>query len=82
MGVQELNWPAQSPDINPIEHLWDELERRLRSRPQRPTTKNELFAVLKEEWRAIPESTYRMLIESITSRIEAVISAKGGPTPY
>jgi len=32
-GVEELAWPAQSPDFNPIEHLWDELEQRLRARP-------------------------------------------------
>ncbi|KAK3515390.1 hypothetical protein QTP70_018901 [Hemibagrus guttatus] len=31
-GVEELDWPAQSPDLNPIEHLWDELERGLRAR--------------------------------------------------
>ena len=38
IGVEELDWPAQSPDLNPSERLWYELERRLRARPNRPTS--------------------------------------------
>jgi hypothetical protein len=38
--VPEMDWPAQSPDMNSVEHLWDELERRLCSRPQHPTSLN------------------------------------------
>ena len=36
IGVEELELTAQSPDLNPIEHLCDELERQLRARPNRP----------------------------------------------
>ena len=38
IGVEELDWPAQRPDLNPIEHIWDELERRLLARPNHPTS--------------------------------------------
>ena len=38
IGVEELDWPAHSPDLNPVEHLWDELERGLRARSYHPTS--------------------------------------------
>ncbi|KAJ4427325.1 hypothetical protein ANN_24945 [Periplaneta americana] len=47
-----LHPPAQSPDLNPIEHLWEELDRRVRSRPI--SSKEELKARLQEEWKKIP----------------------------
>ena len=56
-GVEELDWPAQSPDLNPIEHLWDELERRLRARPSRLTSVSDLTNALLEEWSKIPINT-------------------------
>jgi hypothetical protein len=46
IGVEELDWPVKSHDINPIKHLWDELERQLRARPNRPTSVPD-----SEEWR-------------------------------
>jgi hypothetical protein len=46
-NVPEIDWPAQSPDLNPIEHLWDELE--LRSRPQHPTSLTALTTAMQEE---------------------------------
>ncbi|KAK3512687.1 hypothetical protein QTP70_023168, partial [Hemibagrus guttatus] len=81
-GVEELECPAQSPDLNPIEHLWDELERRLRARPSRPTSVHELTNVLLEERSNIPTNTLLNLVESLPRRVEAVIAAKGGTTPY
>ncbi|KAK3560392.1 hypothetical protein QTP86_008484 [Hemibagrus guttatus] len=81
-GVEELDWPAQSPDLNPIEHLWDELERRLRARPSHPTSVPDLTNALLEERSKIPINTLLNLVESIPRRVEAVISAKCGTTPY
>ncbi|KAK3548195.1 hypothetical protein QTP70_005173 [Hemibagrus guttatus] len=81
-GVEELDCPAQSPDLNPIEHLWDELERRLRARPSRPTSVPDLTNVLLEERSKIPINTLLNLVESLPRRVEAVIAAKGGTTPY
>jgi len=51
-------WPAQSPDLNPIENLWGELQRRVRKRNLRPANKHELYLALKEEWETIPRKTY------------------------
>ena len=49
IGVEELDWPTQSPDLNPVEHLWDELERRLRAKPNRPTSVPDLTNALVAE---------------------------------
>jgi transposase len=80
--VPEMDWPAQSPDLNPTENLWDELEHRLRSRLQRPTSLSALATALQEEWAAIPPEMFRRLVESLPDRVRAVIKAKGGPTRY
>jgi len=72
----------QSPDLTMIEHLWDELERRLRARPSRPTSVHDLTDAILEEWSRIPMNTLLNLVESLPRRVEAVIAAKGGPTSY
>ena len=68
------DWPSQSPDLNPIEQLWSELERRLRKRSKAP--KN-IESGLLEEWAKIPESVYMDLIKSMPRRIEACIANNG-----
>ncbi|GFW79819.1 transposable element Tc1 transposase [Trichonephila clavipes] len=59
MGVQKLTGLFQRPDINPIEHLWDELERRLRSQPNRPSSLQALTSAVMDAWKAIPIFTYQ-----------------------
>ncbi|GFU94529.1 transposable element Tc1 transposase [Trichonephila clavipes] len=82
MGVQKLDCPSQSPDLNPIEHLWDELERRLRSQPNRPSSLQALTSAVMDAWKAIPMITYQKLVKSLPERVQAVLHAKGGSTSY
>ena len=80
--VEELDWAAQSPDLNPIKHLWDELELRLQPRPNRPPPVPDLTNALTAEWKQVHAAMFRHLVENFPRRVEAVIAAKGGTTPY
>jgi hypothetical protein len=80
--VPEMDWPAQSPDLNLIEHLGDELECRLCSRPERLTSLTALATALQEEWATIPPETFKHQTESLPGRVRALIKPKGGPTQY
>ena len=77
-----LDWPAQSPDLNPIEHLWNHVKKQLLRHPRKPTSVHDLWDCLVEEWESIPVEVCRNLIESMPRRIEAVIKAKGENTRY
>ncbi len=78
--VTVLDWPANSPDLNPIENLWSIVKRKMRD--TRPNNADDLKAAMKATWAYItPEQRHR-LIASIPRRIDAVIHAKGGPTKY
>jgi hypothetical protein len=79
-GVRLLKWPAQSPDLNPIEHLWYLLEKELGDR--RFKTKDELKTALTAAWNRLSFQKIRNLLDSIPRRLKAVIKAKGGPTKY
>ncbi|CBQ72283.1 related to transposase [Sporisorium reilianum SRZ2] len=80
--IRLLDWPAQSPDLNPIEHLWTELKKRLGQYKEHPTWMLELEGRLEEVWAQIPVSLCQALVESMPKRIEAVIKARGGNTKY
>jgi hypothetical protein len=78
IDVEEFDWPAQSSDLNPIEHLWDELERRLQARPNHPVSLPNLTNALVAEWnRKVPTAMFQHLVESLPRRVEAVIAPKG-----
>ena len=82
VAITQLPWAGQSPDLNPIEHMWDELERRIRARTNSPKNLGELESLLQECWLQIQREVYQKLVESMNRRIDAVIKARGYPTRY
>ncbi|KAG2194549.1 hypothetical protein INT46_009204 [Mucor plumbeus] len=76
------DWPAQSPDLNPIEHIWSELARQLRS--HRPDIKNteDLRQTLNEIWEELVPEFAKTLVSSMSKRCQGVIDAKGDATKY
>ena len=75
-------WPAHSPDLNPIEHLWNHLKRRLAGYEEEPKGMLELWERVQVEWDKIEPEVCQKLIESMPKRVEAVLKAKGGYTRY
>ena len=81
-NIPILDWVAQSPDLNPIENLWNHLDSQVRKRKPVPRSKQELIEVIQDEWRKITIETCQRLILSMPNRVKAVIKAKGGHTKY
>ena len=81
-SVELLDWPAQSPDLNPIEHLWQHLKRKLVAYEKHPTSMHELWQRVQTEWEKIDKDICAKLIESMPKRVAAVLKAKGGYTRY
>jgi transposase len=75
-------WPAQSPDLNPIEHIWHALEHRLSKIRASITDVETLWLALQREWEQLGLELSSKLIQSMRDRCQAVIDAKGGYTRY
>ena len=81
-NVDVLPWPSRSPDLNPIEHLWDHLGRQLRRRQLQPHNVQQLEQALHYEWARIPDYVIRRLTSSMRRRVLSCIDANGGHTRY
>ncbi len=80
--IKLLDWPAQSPDLNPIEHTWNHLKRSLSGYESAPTGVHQLWERVVVEWGKISVEECQKWIGSMPRRVEAVIKAKGAHTKY
>jgi hypothetical protein len=82
LGLTVMEWPPQSPDLNPIEHYWRHLKKQLKSKKQVYSSISELWEATEEELAIVNKKMCRELIASMPRRVQAVIQAKGGYTKY
>ncbi len=75
-------WPPQSPDFNPIEQLWDVVERDIHIMDVQPTNLQQLRDAIISIWTNISEECFQHLVESMPRIIKVVLKANGGPTRY
>ena len=80
-NIRQLDWPVNSPDLNPIENLWMLLKNKVSEK--QPTNAKSLVTAIKEVWRKEISAEYcKKLIDSMPQRIEAVLRSCGGHTEY
>ena len=81
-NIARLEWPACSPDMNPIDHAWDTLKRAVFGRDDPPTTLRDLRRFAFELWDNLDQQDLDELVDSISRRIQACINARGHATRY
>ena len=75
-----MNWPSMSPDLNPIEHLWGILKRKVEV--CKVSNIGQLHDVVMEELKSIPVATCETLVNSMPRRVKSVLDNDGGHTKY
>ena len=79
-NITTMDWPALSPDLNPIEHLWDEIQRMINQRPAPVVTEQQLRQAVVDTYNNMPRAFIRNLFLSMGRRCAAVMASNGGHT--
>lgn len=79
-NIPTMEWPAQSPDLNPIENLWSILDRQLAYR--QVNSEDQLFAALQEGWNDLDPAMLERLVDTMPERCQAVIDSRGFATKW
>ena len=81
-AVQTIPWPAMSPEMNPIEHAWDFIGRKIKQRNPRCQNIDELRTTILQEWQQFPQERLRRLVRCMTRRVTELQNKRGGYTRY
>ena len=81
-GITDIEWPAHSPDLNPIENLWGILVSNVYRSNRQFETLEDLKEAIWYVWENIDLSTVRNLLKSMPARVAEVLVKRGGPTSY
>ena len=81
-AVQTIPWPAMSPDMNPLEHVWDFIGRQINQRNPKCQNSDELRTAILHEWQQFPQERLRRLVGSMTRRVTELHNKPGRYTRY
>jgi transposase len=81
-NVEVMDWPAKSPDLNPIENMWGMLARAVYAQGRQFQTRNDLIVTIKRSWDKIGQDLINSLLESMPKRCVSVLELRGMKTKY
>ena len=82
LGMETLEWPPNSPDLNPIENIWSYMKDIIARDYAQVSSAKEMKRIVQDMWQQFTDGQWDKLIESMPNRMEAVIAANGGSTRF